>query len=157
MNYRLAYAIGFHPWEDGHGPAIRISHECTEQKRECGGCGEWHPQVECDESSHRQERQPRDGYGRRSAECQAGGAAGNPGERQYKAHAARVILAPQPGEHRERDRRDQMEGQIAAAIALPSSTVVAVPPISRVRGAFGSVSTLSMARTTAAPASACPR
>ncbi len=44
--------------------------------------------------------------------------------------------------------------QTAAAIALPTSVVVALPPMSGVRGADGSASTRSMAPTTAAAASA---
>src|SRR5437763_8824189 len=43
----------------------------------------------------------------------------------------------------------------ASAIAFPSSSVLALPPMSRVRGP--SERTRSMARTMASPASLCPR
>ncbi len=46
---------------------------------------------------------------------------------------------------------------IAAAIALPTSVVVALPPKSGVRGADASASIASIARTTAAAASGWPR
>lgn len=91
--------------------AVCVSHECAEQKRECGGGGEWHTEVERDESSHRNERQPRERNGQWSAERQARDTAGDPGERQHAAHAARVGLAAQPGEHRERNRGNQILGR----------------------------------------------
>src|SRR5207244_6938819 len=50
---------------------------------------------------------------------------------------------------------DDREAQSAAAIALPTSVVEALPPMSRVRGP--STSTRSIARTMAPAASLCPR
>jgi hypothetical protein len=65
------------------------------------------------------------------------------------------LLAPLPRPGRPTPVQTVGDWPRASAIALPTSTLVALPPISGVRGPWAS--TVSIAPITAAPASACPR